>query len=310
MNLRQIEAFRTVMELGTVTKAAEFMHVSQPAVSRLLSYLEADCGFPLFARQSGRLLPTPEAKLFHAEIRRVFAGLADLTRIAGDIADLRYGDITLCTYPGFALRLLPDMLRPFLKRHDGVRLRLETRNSREVLESIAGGQADLGISAFALDHPGIRKLRRYRAKSVCLLPRGHRLAAKRRIKAEDLRDEDFISLGSEDRSRQPVDLVYDALGIQRRIVVEAHLAETVCNLVAGGLGVAVLDESSVLSHGGAGLTAVPFEPAIWFDIWLLLPADREPSLLTRQLIVTLDEEMKRLGLIRKAEAGLRREAGV
>ena len=300
MNLRQIEAFRAVMELGTVTKAAAFMHISQPAVSRLLAYLESDCGFALFVRQSGRLVPTPEAKAFHGEMRRVFAGLADLKQIASDIAALRYGDITVSTYPGFALRLLPMVIRPFLQEHDGTRIRIETRNSRDVLESIAGGHADLGVSAYALDHPGIRRLHRYRTKSVCLLPPGHRLAEKRHIDAADLRAEKFISLGSEDRSRQPVDHVYDALGIQRQIVVEAHLAETVCNLVAGGIGVAVLDESSILSHAADDLIVRPFEPAIWFDIWLSVPTDREPSLLTRRFIATLDSEMKRLGLRRKA----------
>ncbi|TXH32261.1 MAG: hypothetical protein E6Q98_25420 [Rhodospirillaceae bacterium] len=72
------------------------------------------------------------------------------------------------------------------------------------------------------------KYYRYRTKSVCLLPSGHRLAEKRQIDAADLRMEKFISLGSEDRSRQPVDHIYDALGIQRHIVLEAHLAETVC----------------------------------------------------------------------------------
>jgi DNA-binding transcriptional LysR family regulator len=60
-NIRQIEAFNAVMKVGSVTKAAETLFVSQPAVTKLLKSFEESCGFDLFSRSTGRLVPTPEA---------------------------------------------------------------------------------------------------------------------------------------------------------------------------------------------------------------------------------------------------------
>src|SRR3546814_17260281 len=70
LNLRQIEVFRAVMSTGSISGASKVLHVSQPAVSRLLSYTETRVGFPLFERIKGRLYATPEAKRLFREVDR------------------------------------------------------------------------------------------------------------------------------------------------------------------------------------------------------------------------------------------------
>jgi len=68
-NQRQIEAFRAAFELGSATAASEFMHVSQPAVSRLLKDLERSIGFRLFERRARGLVPTRDAEVLYAEVK-------------------------------------------------------------------------------------------------------------------------------------------------------------------------------------------------------------------------------------------------
>ena len=74
ISLRQIEAFRAVMVTGTVTQAAKMLEVSQPAVSRMISYLEYEIGFKLFSRASRQLIPTDEGRAFYDEVERSFIG--------------------------------------------------------------------------------------------------------------------------------------------------------------------------------------------------------------------------------------------
>ena len=74
MNLRQIEAFKAMMEAGTVTEAALRLRISQPAMSKLLQYFERAAGMALFTRDRGRLSPTPEAQLLYDQVEQVFQG--------------------------------------------------------------------------------------------------------------------------------------------------------------------------------------------------------------------------------------------
>src|SRR5690554_4213192 len=85
LSLRQIEGFLAVMEAGTVVGAAGILHISQPAVSKLLAYLEADIGMQLFDRQRGRLVPTRQGLQLHDEVLRVFGGLNQVERAVAAI---------------------------------------------------------------------------------------------------------------------------------------------------------------------------------------------------------------------------------
>ncbi len=79
MKLRQIEIFREVCDAGSVTGAAESLGISQPAVSKHLAALERACGFLLFARTGGRLVPTPEGRLFALEVERLFQNIGRMS---------------------------------------------------------------------------------------------------------------------------------------------------------------------------------------------------------------------------------------
>ena len=92
---RQIEAFRAVMELGTITMAAERLRISQPAVSKIIAGLEWEIGYPLFERIKGRLAPTGEARLLAVEADRMYYGLD------GNNPACRAGSIAPCGEPGF-----------------------------------------------------------------------------------------------------------------------------------------------------------------------------------------------------------------
>ena len=82
LTLRQLEAFRALMDVGSVTRGAQLLGVSQPTMSRLLADMEAETGLVLFERSGRGLQPTPEALAFDQEVERAFAGLAQLEAVA------------------------------------------------------------------------------------------------------------------------------------------------------------------------------------------------------------------------------------
>src|SRR5438045_3953839 len=112
LSLRQIEAFRAVVIHGSVSKAAERLYVSQPAVSRLIADLEQSIGFQLFNRGKGFQV-SEEARLLFQEVEKSFVGLDKIAQRAEDIRTFRTGHLRMAASPALGLGLVPGVTRAF-----------------------------------------------------------------------------------------------------------------------------------------------------------------------------------------------------
>ena len=287
MNLRQVEVFRQVFEASSVTAAAEALSISQPAASKHLKALERACGFLLFERTGGRLVPTPEGRLFALEVERLFENTNRLEHIARSIAERRRGNVRIAAFPALSNRFLPATLAPILAARPEMRLTLQSRTSPRIGEMATSQQIDLGFSLLPVEHPMVECLRACTFALVCALPSGHRLAARRVIRAADLRHEPFISLGAADRSRALVDEAFGARHPRTRMQIEAPMAETACSFVANGLGVSIVPP--FVAHGFAAdkLVTRPFQPTVAMEIWQLVPLGNPIAAVTRELAAVI-----------------------
>src|SRR4051812_23754624 len=110
LDVGQMEAFRTVMERGSVTTAALVMGISQPAVSNLLARLEEALGYSLFTREHRRLIPTAEAITLVREVASVLDRHSQLARMAQDIHETRAGALSIASHPGPSISWLPSLI--------------------------------------------------------------------------------------------------------------------------------------------------------------------------------------------------------
>ena len=277
MNYRQLEAFRAVMETGSVTRAAEHLCVSQPAISKLLALLERSCGFDLFERHGNRLVPTIEAQVLIGEVDRLFVGMDHVERRAQDIRDLRSGHLAIAAFPAIGTRFLPKVIARFHGMQPDIRTTLVTKSGRTLMELVGSNQVDLGIGLLSAHHASVDFMPAGSFPGVCVMHPSHPLAAKRVINASDLDGVPFISLGSEDRSRHLVDHAFEHYPIQRNIVAEAYQAEAACALAACGLGVAIVEPFSASGFLPDQLAIKPFEPTVRFTMWFMVPSVRPRS---------------------------------
>lgn len=277
LNHRQLEAFRAIMQTGMVTRAADLLNVTQPAISRLLADLEHAVGFPLFERAKGRLFPTVEAKLLITEVERSFSGLDKISRFAQGIRQFEHGSLTIAAMPAMGLGFLPRVITRFAEAHPKVRFRLATQSSPEVLESVATQQYDLGFATVHAEHAAVRIEPWRVSQLVCVLRPDHPLAHADVIRAPDLRGERFVSLGPESGIRQRINLAFEDAGVPINLVIESQLSATVCAFVRAGAGVALVDPISASEFLSQGLIARRFELAIPYTYSLLLPVHRSRS---------------------------------
>ncbi|WP_018182815.1 LysR substrate-binding domain-containing protein [Kaistia granuli] len=286
MNYRQLEAFRAVMEAGTVIGASHLLRISQPSVSAHITNLEHTLKIQLFVRRRGRLVPTAEAQLLHEEAGQIVKGMMRLRRLAGDIQQLEAGRLIVGAYPALSSIVLPRFISGFAGRHPKLRLALMPEASVRIAELAASKQVDIGLMAMPVIDPATSCDLIFETASVCVLPLQHPLAQKDRIEAADIGDETFIAMGREDGSRQAVERSLDEAGVRVEPRFEAHFGDSACALVAEGLGISIVDPFA--AERWRGLIAIrPFEPRVPCHVYLTRSRSHVSSLLQQRFELEL-----------------------
>ena len=292
MNVRQLEAFQAVFTTGLVSTAADKLGVTQPAVSTLISNLEKDIGFPLFERIRARLIATPEAASLYDEVERVFASLDRVAHTVHEIRTMSAGHLRIASLPGYAIKLFPQILIPFLDGRPDVNVTLQSLPSLKVIDSVAMGLVDIGLAEMPIDNKAI-EWEPLIQRCVCIMPAGHRLTKKEVITPADIKDEPLISLFGEHMVSRRLENAFEAAGLIRKTRIEVYLFSTCCNFVHGGAGVALVDPITADHYRDHNIAIRPFEPAINVDFALLFPANHPRSQLASEFAQALKNEVRK-----------------
>src|SRR5204863_5545675 len=122
--IRQVEAFRAVISLGSMSKAAELLGISQPAVSRLIADFQESAGFQLFKRKRNSAEPTPDARQLFEQVEKIFHGLEELNGEIDAIKNMQTGRIVIAATSSYATGMLPEIVAEFKKIHPGIAIAL------------------------------------------------------------------------------------------------------------------------------------------------------------------------------------------
>jgi DNA-binding transcriptional LysR family regulator len=278
LNHRQLEAFRAMIETGSVTEAANQIAVTQPAASRLLSDLEHNIGFALFVREKKRLMPTPEALALFEEVETSFIGLERISEAAREIGSFRRGALHICGMPALSLGFLPEVVSKFCADRPDISVSLQVHSSQKVVQHIASQQFDLGFAETKTNHKGVVAEPLFEAPMVAILPPDHPLCAQTSLTPEDFAGQNFVSFGSNYPTRTRIDAVFTAANVERRMQIETQLSFAVCQMVAQGVGISVVDP--VTAHcfaSSLNIQTRAFEPSIIYKYQVLWPSIRVRS---------------------------------
>jgi DNA-binding transcriptional LysR family regulator len=283
MNLKRLQAFRAVYEAASVTQAAERLHTTQPAVSRLIGDLEAELGLALFVRERRRLAPTSEGRAFYREAEKALAAVDQIVDIARDIRTLKGAHLRIVAPMLTAFGVLPAAVGAFRRAHPHTRVSLDIKDIRDIAGWVAEGPFDIGVTALPFEDARVECEPLATVPTVLVLPTRHPLAAKRVVEAKDLSGEPMIlPLGNPPRAQVCAPL--EAAGLKIESTIDASSALLVCQLVAQGLGVAVLDPFTFKVASSLGIVSRPLRPAPEFVFGLFFPRHRPRSPLVNAFV--------------------------
>ncbi len=247
LNAQRLRVFREVVERGSFSGAADALSYSQSAVSQAIATLEGEVGVSLIERDRRGLRPTQAgaALAAHAEgiLARMEAAEAELAAIAG----ARGGRLRIASFPTAGATLMPLAIARFSASHPGVDVTLAEGEPEEIAPRLRGGEFDL-VLLFEFERVGERLtagMRRFELLDDPLhlaLPRDHRLAARRRLRLEDLRGESWVQTSAASPCARHVVRSCHAAGFEPHVSFESDDYQTVQGLVAAGVGVALIPQ--------------------------------------------------------------------
>lgn len=244
MELRQLRYFTVLADELNFTRAARRLHVSQPPLSFQIASLESELGARLFDRTSRSVVLSEAGKAFLPHAQAVLARLEEARSHVTRVASGLLGRVQVGLAGSHFLGPFPQFIQQFRQQRPGLEVALHEMKPSDHLQALRDGRLDVCVSRNPLNDGTISAALLWRDPVVVALPRSHRMTQQPLLALTDLRDEDFVFLRLE--SSPFATRLFDACvqaGFAPRIVQQVVEVPAALNLVAAGLGVALVPAS-------------------------------------------------------------------
>ncbi len=253
--LHQLKVFEATARHGSFTRAAEELYLTQPTVSIQVKQLTKAVGLPLFEQIGKRLYLTEAGQKLLTTCQEIFNGLEQFEMSVADLKGMKQGQLRLAVITT-AKYFVPRLLGPFCKRFPGIDISLRVTNHEGLRESMMANEDELYIISQAPDTPDLNIHPFLENPLIVLAPTSHPLARQKNIPLEMLNDERFIMREPGSGTRRAVESLFQENDISVKVSLELGSNEAIKQAIAGGLGISILSQHTIISEGTSGEFAI------------------------------------------------------
>jgi len=250
--LRQLQIFEATVRLGSFTRAAEELFLTQPTISMQIKKLADAVGLPLFEHVGRSVKPTEAGRELYDACRKIFDVLANLEMKVSDLQGMRRGRLRLAVITTVKY-FLPELLGEFCAMHPGIDVALKVSNRERIMERLNNDEDDLYIvgavpeDADLIAHPFAPN------PLVIVAPREHPLATRKNISMEEVAQYPFVGREPGSGTRDAVIRMFKERGVELpKVKMELGSNEAIKHAVVAGLGLAVMSLHSMTLDGPDG----------------------------------------------------------
>lgn len=242
--LRQLKVFEAVARHLSFSRAAEELHLTQPAVSIQVKQLEGHAGLPLFEQLGKKIFLTPAGREMLQHSRAIIQQFREAEEALAALRGIRGGHLNIAVISAGDY-FFPRLLAEFCRRHEGVKVELSVNNREEVLRQIAENATDLAIMLRPPDTDDMVTVPFAPQPQVIVAAPGHPLAGRRRIPLKLLAREPFIVRERGSDTRHSMEEAFAERRFRPRITMEIRSFETIKQAVMAGMGVSFLSTYTI-----------------------------------------------------------------
>ena len=251
MEIAQLRALVTIAQMGSFTKAAAALHLTQPALSQQIRALEADLAEQLFERRGRRVTITAAGQIVRHHAEQLFLHLEQMQAELVALNTLTSGKLQIGTSDTVSLYLLPPVVQAFRQRYPGVAIHLTNRPSAEVVTLLRAGAIDFGLVTLPVFEPDLESEMLWERREVAVCSPHHPLAGQTQVTLAELTTHQLLLLEQGTTSRCLLDLLLVQAGLMPQITALGSI-EVLKRYAEIDLGVAIVPEMSVGQEVTAG----------------------------------------------------------
>jgi len=272
MDLRVLHFCEVIGRLGSFTRAAEEIHIAQPALSIAIAKLEEELGVTLFFRQPRGVTPTQEGHTLLVRAARIFEEVDSMRREIRDVADLRTGSVTVGFPPMYGLHYFPKLIMAYRNLYPGIDVSAIEGSATDIRARLDAGTIDVGILESRRVNKAWESVHLGSDEMVLAVASSHRLSSKKIVEPRALSGLPMVVLAPGFLQRKLLDDYCAQHGVSYRKVMESNFVHMTILAALEGHGAATLLRSLVDQQ--PGLVGLSFEPRLSFDFELCWRRDR------------------------------------
>lgn len=285
INLDQLHGFATAIELGSFSAAAQRLDLTQPAVSLQVRQLEKRLGTPLVERAGRVLRPTAAGAELLAHVGRIDAAVNDALEAVSRHTDGTTGRVRLGTGATACIFLLPPILASLRQRFPGLDITVSTGNTSDIVQAVEDNTLDLGLVTMPASGRMLDITPLLDDAFVAIAPQGTGLP--QRVNAKELARHPVLLYEPGGQTRRITDAWFARAGVALHPAMSLGSVEAIKELVAAGLGCAVLPGMAVRGGHGGKLEVRPLSPPVGRTLAIIMRRDKRLHRGLRETVAAL-----------------------
>ena len=275
LRTRQLEVFHAVYTQGSITGAAQYLHVSQPSVSKVLTHTENQLGFLLFQRIKRRLLPTPEAHILFKHADKIHNDLQNINEITKNLLKHAPGLIRLASTPSIGVNLIPTLVAEFCKKYPEVKFETHTLHLDQIEMKINEINIDIALAYDIDSSEYIESETVFEGDFVLLSPPNIKFNSTA-VTCLDLEDIPFIRI--EGPLSLKLDNYFKKNNFKPNYVTTTDTYQIAKSLVDKGMGITILDQISATNIDTDGVKTWLLESPLKFEMKMVYSNQKVESI--------------------------------
>lgn len=297
VKLLSLRYFHEVARLGSIRRAADLLHVAPSAVSRQIAQLESDLDAVLFFRSKAGVALTNAGETYWRQTRRVMLDLASARQSLDDMRGLRRGEVRIHVIEGLVSDWLPRLVREFHKLYPGIRLRIRSSSTDQIMAALLEHEADIGLTFNAPTRDEIQTIDEYIEPVTCLVAPDHPFANATQLKISQLLNEPMALAESSFGLRQLIERAFQRYRSDFEPAITTNSLELTKAMAMTGTMIAFMPTLTVQRELKEGvLRPIPVESKELSEsrTGLCIHRDRALSFAAREMLKIMRAEFRAL----------------
>lgn len=291
MEIKHLQYFLEVIHTRSFTHAAENLYITQPALSRIIKSLENEIGTPLFIRSRKELIVTDGGWVLYKYAKEIEKQFRDLQTELGNLQTLKKGHIRIGLPTVTNSSFFSQLIGSFHHEYPEVTFQLEEDGSRRIEEKVMYDQLDFGVMVLPTKNDGIDYFTFVNESLNVVMPSSHPLSEASEISLEKLKDETFILFNQDFSLRNVVLEACQEAGFEPKVISETSQLDFIEDMVASGLGITLLPESTSMELTSEIQTIPVTDPTIDWNLAIIWKGDNYLPQINKEFIRFAKEKL-------------------